>query len=150
MAMRFAYTSFPMANPVVSFGGRTSRPWAMVHASVSGPTGTKPIYVKVDPGSDESLLDIKVAGAIGIDLSCAPSCTFGGIVQGGYIARFAEVELRLTDGIEFRRWTGWVGFVPNLRRPVLGFGGCLQFFKTTFFGDIEEFELEVNSLYQGT
>jgi hypothetical protein len=150
MAMRFPYIPFNMVYPVVSLLGRTTRPWAMVNASVSGPIATKPIYVKVDPGSDETLLDESVAQHIGIDLSAAPSCTFGGIVHGGHTARFAEVTIRLSDGIEFREWPGWVGFAKALRRPVLGFGGCLQFFDSKFFGADEMFELEVNRLYPGT
>lgn len=65
--------------------------------------------------------------------------------------RYAKVKLRLTDGIEFREWTGWVGFTSAaLHYPILGFAGVLQFFTTTFHGDREEVELAVNRLYPGT
>jgi hypothetical protein len=65
--------------------------------------------------------------------------------------RYATVTLRLTDGIERREWTAWVGFTrAPLRRPLLGFAGFLQFFTATFHGDREEVELAVNSLYRGT
>lgn len=125
------------------------RPRAMVFGSVTGPAGTKPIYARIDIGSDETLLGEDVASAIGIDLSHAPAIPFGGIVQGGYTARFAQVKLRLTDGVEYREWPAWVGFVSGLRRPVLGFGGCLQFFTTIHHGDDEAFELKTNRLYPG-
>ena len=34
--------------------------------------------------------------------------------------------------------------------PLLGFAGCLQYFRANFMGDREEVELTVNSLYPGT
>jgi hypothetical protein len=55
----------------------------------------------------------------------------------------------LTDGIEYHEWPAWVGFVKGLRRPLLGFGGFLQFFTATFHGDDEFVELAVNRLYPG-
>lgn len=148
--MRFKCKQIPVRNPIVSLGGRKTRPWHMVFISVTGPAATKPLFARVDPGSDETLFDVTVARDIGIDLSNAPSTKFGGIVHGGYSARFAQVTFRLTDGMEFREWTGWVGFVSGLRPPVLGFGGCLQYFDAKFFGADESFELEVNWLYPGT
>ena len=66
------------------------------------------------------------------------------------VVRYAAVELRLTDGREFRRWPAWVGFTAaRLNQPLLGFAGCLQFFGAYFRGDREEVELEVNALYPG-
>ncbi len=121
----------------------------MLYMSATGPTVTKPFLGKVDSASDETLLDETLAHDIGVNLLNAPTCTFGGIVQGGYTARFAQVVLRLTDGIEFREWPAWVGFVAGLRRPVLGIAGFLQFFTTTLFGDDEVVEVQINRLYPG-
>ncbi len=65
--------------------------------------------------------------------------------------RYAAVELRLTDGQEFRRWPAWVAFTAaHLKHPLLGFAGCLQFFGAFFRGDREEVELAVNALYPGS
>lgn len=42
-------------------------------------------------------------------------------------------------------------FTPvSLRQPLLGFAGFLQFFTAIYYGDREELELSVNSLYRGS
>src|SRR3974390_3440184 len=148
--MRFAFEQIPVAYPVPSLSGRTSRPWPMLFMSVVTSTATVPFEARVDSGSDETILDELVAVAAGIDLSTAPTRTCFGIAQGACTVRFAQVKLRPTDGIEFREWPAWVGFVAGLRCPVLGFGGFLQFFTTTLFGDDEAMELTNNRLYPGT
>jgi hypothetical protein len=61
------------------------------------------------------------------------------------------VTLRIATAQEQREWQAWVGFTSGkLRRPILGFAGCLQYFTSTFLGDREEVELSVNRLYSGT
>jgi hypothetical protein len=37
-----------------------------------------------------------------------------------------------------------------LRRPLLGFAGFLEFFTSTFYGDLEQVDLTINSRYPGT
>jgi hypothetical protein len=55
------------------------------------------------------------------------------------------------DPLGRRAGRGWVGFTSVLSTyALLGFAGCLQFFTATFYGDLEELELTVNSLYAGT
>lgn len=63
--------------------------------------------------------------------------------------RYAQLSLRITDGLEKREWPAWVGFSPLIQRPLLGFAGFLQFFTATFRGDYEEIELTINRLYPG-
>ena len=122
----------------------------MVCATAIGPVNARPIDALIDTGSDETLLDEKLALIIGVDLANAPRLPCAGMGGQICIARFAQVTLRLTDGIEFREWPALVGFVAGLRRSVLGFGGCLQFFTATFHGDREVVDLEINQLYPGT
>jgi hypothetical protein len=105
----------------------------------------------LDTGADDTLFPEPFATQIGIDLSAAP--TGEGMGVGGALVpvRYALVSLRLTDGKEFRQWPAWVGFTATpLKRPLLGFAGCLQFFSANFLGDREEVELTVNSVYPGT
>ncbi len=147
--MRFSYTPFKTQTPVISLGGRSSRPRPVVCVGVVGPVNANPVDAVIDSGSDETLFDESVALSIGIDLTNAPACPCGSILDQIVTARFANVTLRMTDGIEFREWPAWVGFVPNLRRSVLGFGGFQQFFTTTLYGDDEIVELVVNRLYPG-
>ncbi len=87
---------------------------------------------------------------LGLDLSNAPPGEAGNVASTPIPIRYAQVTLRLTDGHEFCEWLAWVGFTAApLRQPLLGFGGCLQFFDADFRGRFEEVELAVNSLYHG-
>jgi hypothetical protein len=147
--MRFSYSPIRTVAPVPSIGGRTARPPPIVCVTVVGPSDSQPIDAIIDSASDETLFDESVAKTIGINLSQSPLAGVSGIVGQSATAQCAQVTLRLTDGIEFREWPAWVGFIASLRRPVLGFGGCLQFFTTTLYGDDEVVELEINRLYPG-
>jgi len=92
-----------------------------------------------------------LATHVGIDLTNAVQGTSAGVGQTPVPVKYAQVILRLTDGVEFREWPAWVGFTPVLSKyALLGFAGCLQFFTATFHGDLEMVDLVVNSLYPGT
>jgi hypothetical protein len=149
--MRFAYRTAIRPVPSFSLGGRLDQPRPLIDVSATGPANTLAVEAQIDSGSDETLLDERVARFIGVNLTGAPTETFGGMAAGRLVARFAQVTLRITDGVEFREWPARVGFVAQgLRRPVLGFGGFLQFFTTILYGDDEAVELKVNRLYPGT
>src|SRR5207253_7710425 len=100
---------------------------------------------------DDTIFSNSLAAQIGLDLTNAPSGTGSAIGMAMVPVQYAQVRLRLTDGIEQREWSAWVGFTPvGLPYPMLGFAGCLQFFTSTFHGDREEVELSPNSLYTGS
>jgi hypothetical protein len=64
--------------------------------------------------------------------------------------RYAQVTLRLTDGVEYAEWIGWVGFTSvSLRYSLLGFAGCLQFFHADARGDREEVQMTPTPLFVG-
>jgi hypothetical protein len=116
-----------------------------------GPADTRVRFALLDTGADECIFPESVAGSIGIDLANAPGGSLTPASGGTIPLRYAQVLLRLTDGREQREWPAMVGFTPvRLVYAILGFAGCLQFFTAEFFGDIEEVELTVNSLYPGT
>jgi hypothetical protein len=105
----------------------------------------------LDTGSDETIFPDLAAIRAGIDLTNAPTEFISDLGRVGARLRYAEVMLRIAGINEMREWKAWVGFTPvPLTRPVLGFAGFLQFFTAQFFGDREEVELAVNSLYPGT
>jgi hypothetical protein len=55
-----------------------------------------------------------------------------------------------TDGQETCQWTALVGFVPvSLRRALLGYAGCLQFFDGQFRGADCEAVLTPNQAFVG-
>jgi hypothetical protein len=104
----------------------------------------------LDPGSDETIFPLRAAAQAKIDLSNAPTGLISGVGFGVVQLRYAEVTLRIAGVNELREWRAWVGFTAApLKRPLLGFAGFLQFFTAHFYGDREEVELDVNSLYPG-
>lgn len=150
MAMRFPYRLRRSRRAVVSLGGRWVRPRPMVTVAMIGPGGTFVEEAMLDTAADDTVFPIAAAVTAGLDLTNAPTGEASGVGAVPALVRYAAVELRLTDGKEFRRWPAWVGFTAaRLKQPLLGFAGCLQFFGALFRGDREEVELEVNSLYPG-
>jgi hypothetical protein len=149
--MRFAYQLFNAHTPSVPLRGRWARPRPIITTTVLGPANSCLVTGQLDTGADETIFPTSVAQQIGLDLSQAPSGATSGLGPGIMPLRYAEVILRLTDGVEFREWSSWVGFTPApLKRALFGFGGFLQFFTAAFHGDREEIFLDVNALYRGT
>ena len=149
--MRFPYHSIRTTAPVVSLNGRQKRPRPIVPITLVGPIRSKAMDGRVDSHADDTVFPERYAAYIGIDLTNAPQGTAAGIGQVPVPVKYAQVTLRMTDGKEFREWTGWVGFTPVLsKHALLGFAGCLQYFTATFYGHLEEVELTVNPLYPGT
>lgn len=151
MSLRFPYKPYKTKKPLWSLGGRKDRPRPVITIAVVGPAGTFPYPALLDSGADDTVFPELAASLLGIDLTNAPVGEAGAVGGATAVVRYAQVTLRITDGIEYREWTAWVGFTPaKLSRPLLGFAGFFQYFTATFHGDLEEVELTVNSLYQGT
>jgi len=105
----------------------------------------------LDSAADDTIFSEHLAARIGVDLTEAPTGVATGVASGPVTVRYAQVTLCLFDQHQRYEWLGWVGFTAaRLNRPLLGFAGCLQFFTTTFHGDLEVAELAVNRLYPGT
>ena len=151
MGMRFPYKLRRSRHAVVSLGGRWVRPRPMVTITMIGPRGTVVEEAILDTAADDTVFPAAAAITAGLDLANAPTGEASGVGAFPIVVRYAAVELRLTDGKEFRAWSAWVGFTAaRLKQPLLGFAGCLQFFGAHFRGDREEVELEVNALYPGS
>jgi hypothetical protein len=151
MALRFPFKIDQVQHPVLSLGGRWVRPRPVIGVTLIGPSDSRLRLGLLDTGGDDTLFPESLAPILGIDLTNAPESMGRGVGLGGVPLRYAQVGLRITDGKEFREWTGWVGFTSaSLYYPILGFAGCLQFFTATFHGDREEVELAVNRFYPGT
>jgi hypothetical protein len=149
--MRFSYRRLRTTSPVVSLNGRQERPRPIVPITIVGPTGSDLLKGHLDSFSDDTVFPENAALRVGIDLTNAPQGTCAGVGQIPVPVKYAQVTLRMTDGKEYREWTGWVGFTPVLQKDaLLGFAGCLQYFDATFYGALEEVELKVNPLYLGT
>src|SRR5438309_424991 len=145
--MRFHYRLSRTKYAVLSLGGRWVRPKPIIGVTVIGPADGRIVQGHLDTASDDTVFPEAMAAKLGIDLTNAPVGEASGVGMASVPLRFAEVTLRIANGGERREWPAWVGFtsVP-IRRPLLGFAGCLQFFSATFLGDREEVDLTVNSL----
>ena len=148
--MIFPYKSYRVSGPQWSLYGRQTRPQPVLDITIIGPAGTWIDQALLDTGADDTIFHERTARKIGVDLSNAPTGLSTGFGGRSVTVRYAQVTLRLTDGIEFREWPARVGFtsVP-LRRALLGFAGVLQFFYSLFDGDLEQAELTVNAKYPG-
>ena len=151
MSLRFPYRLSSTGRFIPSLSGRTARPRPAVVITVVGPNGSRPMTATVDTGADDTVFPESIASTIGVDLSTAPILPGQGVGMVTMPLRYAQVTLRLTDGRERCEWPAWVAFAPlRMRRALLGFSGCLQFFTATFLGDVEEVDLDPNQLYPGT
>jgi hypothetical protein len=149
--MRFPYRQLAAGHSIVPLGGRWVRPRPIIGVTLVGPANSLYRDALLDTGADDCTFSESLVTLIGIDLTNAPAGSGQGIATGSIPIRYAEVTLRLTDGIEYREWRAWIGFTSGpLRSNLLGFAGFLRFFTATFHGDREEVELSVNSLYRGT
>jgi hypothetical protein len=151
MSIHKRYSLSRVQHPVLTLGGRWVRPRPIIAITLVGPLGTWLTEGHLDTGADDTIFPAVFASRVGVDLSHAPSGTATGVGLTGISLRYAEVIMRLAGNRERREWKAWVGFTATpLKRPLLGFAGFLQFFSAHFYGDREELELDVNSLYPGT
>ena len=151
MALLFAHHFYPSPTPVWSLFDRPGRPRPVVSVGVFGPANSWVGPALLDTGSDDTIFTEAVAASIGIDLTNAPTGSASGVGMVAAAIRYAEVRLRLSDGVEFREWPARVGFTSApVKRALLGFAGFFPFFTATFDGDREHFELAVNAIYPGT
>jgi Aspartyl protease len=151
MSIRFPYVPGASPQPVWALRGRSSIPHPLVTLTVIGPGGASVQRCLLDTGADYTVFPEQIATAIGLDLSASTTGTAYPVGGGAATIRFAEVGLRLAGNGEFHEWQSRVGFcsIP-MKVPLLGFAGFFEYFTATFFGDLEEVELSVNSKYSGT
>jgi hypothetical protein len=148
--MVFPYEPEQMGRPTLTLGGATERPRPMVPVTVIGPSNAVLRMALLDTGADDSVFPESYATAIGIDLTGAPTERFFSVIRRPVAVRYARVSLRLAAQQEYREWSAWVGFSTTVRRPLLGYAGCLQFFDAHFRGALRQVELTVNDSYPGT
>ena len=150
MEFQFPFLLIGIPRPVVSLQGRTVRPRPIIPFDVINPkTGVSRSYRGLlDTGADDTVFHIDDADLLGIDLTHAPTGTAQGATGQTVTVRYAEVLLQLTnDDGETLEWRATVAFAPKRgTHPLLGFAGFLQFFDTTFLGELEEVTLTPNGL----
>ncbi len=149
--MIIPYTPCPVRSGVPALFGAMTVPRPILPVRITGPLGGRLRDGLLDSGSDETILDPTLAPLIGVDLKTSLEREIHLVGRGRVRCRYATVQLRITDGIgETYEWDAIVGFTPfPLVRNLLGFGGFLQFFDTSFLGADEEVILTPNTLFAG-
>lgn len=151
MSLWFPYRRIRVAHPIPSLNGATQRLRAIVDVGLAGAGPARLSDALLDTGADDCVFPERLAQALGVDLTNAPTRTLVGLNGPPTTLRYAQLRLLLSDGQEHRDWPAWVGFTSApLHIPTLGFAGCLQFLTATFHGEREQVELAVNALYPGT
>jgi hypothetical protein len=138
--------------PQVSLGGGVERPRPIAGIRLFGPGGGNyAMDGHFDTAADDTIFPLWISAMIGVDLSQAPEQDVTLVGRPGPVrARFAHVELRLTDGRQTCQWPALVGFVPlALRRALLGYAGSLQFFDGEFRGNDRQAIIIPNRAYSG-
>jgi hypothetical protein len=118
---------------------------------VIGPTGLLRSFGRavLDPAADDTVFSLDTAGRISVTLR--PDRGHRVRWRGQlYPLGFGHVDLLLADDVSGWRWPAVVGFSPApIRYPILGQGGCLQFFDARFLGASLVVELDANHSYPG-
>ena len=133
MTMNFRYPTFRRSHPIISLGGRYSRPRPVISVTLIGPSHSAPLDALLDTGADETVFPDYVAASLGIDLTNAPVGEAQGVGGRPLPLRYANLTLRIADKNERREWPAVVAFAPlQGRLPMLGFAGFLQFFTACY------------------
>ena len=119
----------------------------LVPVTLSGPTGGSAFFPRalLDSGADDSIFPLDVAVQLGIPLLPATGHAMHWRGQQ-HPLRYAQVVLELADAIgNHLRWPCVIAFTPvNIRYPLLGLAGCLEYLDANFRGMLREIELEPN------
>jgi hypothetical protein len=128
------------------------RPRPIIAVRIGGPAGAHLLDAFLDTGSDDTVFEAWLAALIGVDLSQAETRAIQLVGRPQIIhCRYAPVEFSITDGHDTFKWTAFAGFVSTqLRYPLLGYAGFLQYFDADFRGADREVTLAANRDFPGT
>jgi hypothetical protein len=118
--------------------------------AVYGPTGSFVSFGRalVDPGADDTIFPFDVATVLGIPLLVTTGHAMRWRGQR-FLLHFGVVQLELIDDAgSALRWPATVAFTAaNVRYPLLGIAGCLEFLDVRFLGMDRMMELAANASF---
>ena len=150
--MRIPYMVGVASRPQPALGGSLLRPRPMMPVQFGQPGGSLTRTSVLDSGADDTVLPDWIAAALGLNLTGVEERPIGLAGRTPLRCRYAPIEIQISDGVrETYRWTAIVGFVDAaaLPRPLLGHGGCLQYFDAEFRGADLEVLLIPNRTFPG-
>jgi hypothetical protein len=93
MTLRFSYAQEDRGHPLISLGGRSTRPRPIIAVSLIGPKNTWVMDALLDTGSDDTVFPERVATLLGIDLTNAPTNIGAGAGSQNLNLRYAQASL---------------------------------------------------------
>jgi hypothetical protein len=137
--------------PSPAFPGAMVKVRPLVPVTVRGPAGSWYFSrALLDTGSDDSFFPLGTASPLGAVFRPDTGQRVRWRGQS-YPLHFADIELELTDNRTLYRWPAVVAFsAAPIFYPLLGYGGCLQFFDVRFRGADRVLEIETNQAFPGT
>jgi hypothetical protein len=153
--LRFPYLEEPIqGSPPPSLPPSAQERWRpLVPITVYGPTGLFLSFGRalMDTGADDTIFPLDVATYLGIPLLASTGHAMRWRGQR-HSLRYGAVELELEDdGGNAVRWPAVVAFTTvNVRYPLLGVAGCLEYWDVTFLGKDRAVVLEPNDLLPST
>lgn len=144
--MKFPYREYISELPGTSDFRLIVRP--IVTIRIAGTHTSARWDALVDTGADETLLPLKFAELLGVELDGATGQA-SGIAGGRLTIHYGDVGFLLERENVAVEWIATVGFVdfnsPDDEVVILGHHGCLDFFTATFDGERAELDLSPNS-----
>jgi hypothetical protein len=147
MILRFPYLEEPLHGPPPpSLAPAAQRRWRpLIPVTISGPPARSAFFPRalLDSGADDTVFPLDVAAQLGLSLLPATGHAMRWRGQHQPL-RYGQVVLELADAAgNLLRWPAVIAFTPvNLRYPLLGVAGCLEFLDARFLGKLREVELE--------
>lgn len=135
--MKFPYMAVPTRRPVPSLSGQQVRYRPVIAVILGGVANPQLRDGLLDTGADDTAFSDAIVPDLGIDLSGSEQRTIS--LAGRphpVLCRYAQVELRISDGVEIFEWPATVAFVAaKLHYSLLGQAGFLQYFSADFDGE---------------
>jgi hypothetical protein len=105
-----------------------------------------------DTGADDTIFPLGTAQTLGIVLLPVTAVTTVIRWHGvNYPSRYGQVWLELNDGNSIWSWPALIAFsAAQIRYPILGQTGCLEYMNANFKGEDKQLLLETTPSYPGT
>lgn len=135
--MKFPYMAVSTKLPVPSLAGLHVRFRPVIAVLLTGTATPQLRDGLLDTGADDTVFSEAVASSLGLDLTLAEqrSISLAGRPQP-VLCRYAQSQIRISDGVETFEWPATVGFVAaRLHYALLGQAGFLQYFSADFDGE---------------
>ncbi len=149
--MIFAYRQYPTFTSPTVPTGVLYRPEISVR--VVGTLSALWTWALVDPGSDDTLLPLSLAQAIGARMDPLQTWSVEGFGGQALPVVLGEIELELNDGNQTFRWPARIGVVdfadPQDEITLVGHAGFLDYFRVTFDGHAHALHIDVTPSFPG-